>query len=394
MVKMLPLWPKSDSGVQIGDGVEVAFPSSFIQYPLQSAERIQELGYNALVLGMHESLPEKMGNFTDLEKALHIWKQQGLSLIIKVHELRLDTLFKRLPFLDAIFWESRGAQNSTLDATQTDLATEEMRTLEQALNGRSRLIFYVPPDLKNPKRQARCLKTLCEEAGGKTTIAFSSRQGAPWQDHHPLHPFWESAAPLMPLVNTGLIGLGEGSWPTVPFDLFERCFPRCKGFQGPIALVNQLPGFGGALECSLWIGAQMAASFDSSELLAESWLKQRRPDLDFDSWRHMMQKGRAIALEITALKHATKDKKLQELYRLQCESLLAQLKFEQSFFANFREGGSPSLSDYFSTFAEEARGLLLEYAKALNVSLFSANAMKQKAVPEKRIILEENFFQI
>lgn len=402
MAKTVPLWLKADSLVPVEEGISVAFPKFCMQHPRPCAERLTELGYNALLLGMHEALQERVDwpllEKASLEKALTVWKESH-HLILKPHlhfsgcpkdpnflakmHKALQALCQRLPFLDAIFFESGLLHPAfeqhplAFDATRADLVLEEMRAVEEALAGRAALIFYVPTDRQNPKREVTLLSTLCHEAGSKTAIAFSARHGAPWQDYLPLHPFWRAAVPsAIPIVNTGSIGLGNGRWPALPFDLFERCLTR-PHFAAPIALSPYLPDVGGTLECSLWIGAQMAKTALPSELLAEQWLKWRKPELDYESWRSLMEKGRAIALQLAVITSLKKDR---EWYRLQIESLLARLKCESLSFE----------SEYFTAFASEVQSLLVEAAKDLNVSLFSSHL---GSFQHSRL-LEENSFHI
>jgi hypothetical protein len=330
MAKSSPLWLKGDSRMQIAEEVAISLPTSILQDPAQSAARMRELGYNTLVLGLHDSThATHLLEPSKFEAWLHAWE---LPLIIKPHcrKKGLDALFQRLPSIDAIFIESH--PDDDLEATQADLLVAEIKEWEEALQGRARLIFYVPFKEQNAKRQARELSLLCKEAGQNTSIAFSAFQGAPWEDYRPLHPFWGllaqaselSETPLIPLVNTGLIGFGEGRWPAMPFDLFERCFSRCMRppFERPIALANQLPGKGSTLECSLFVGARLGLSEKSAEILAEEWVREAH--LDFEPWRLMMRKGREIALEMA----------VPSKTHMQIEGLLARLKYEENYFSD------------------------------------------------------------
>lgn len=424
------IWLKSDGLIPLNAEIAVPFSSALLH--AKCKDRLDELGYPGLLLGLRDAGQELKPEMWQTDSLLNVLAERwDRSLIIKPHlhpslegsprdpswvdRMRhaLDTLCQRLPFLDALFWES-GLLNpsfaqhpSAADATEADLVLEEMRCVEKALGGRTSLIFYVPTDEEHARRQSRWLPVICDEAGDRTSIAFSSFRGSPWHDHLSLHPFWEilasspdaSATPLMPIVNTGMVGQGEGLWPNIPFDIFERCLSRCvrHRFEGPIALANQIPGYGGSLECSLWMGAR--CSEESAELLADKWLKSRRLDLDFEAWRSLMRRTREMTLEISALKtmDAKKGKHSHEFYRLQIESLLARLKFVQSNYETGpKPGALPALADYFSAFSYEARRLLAEAARALNVSIFGQTTMDEKhsfwETPEGRKILHENTF--
>lgn len=382
MAKILrPLWLKCDRLVSLNDEIAVPVPSAWLQFPSQCAARLSELGYNALLLGLRDNAEEATRiSHRELHFEIPIlvkpqldvrgspldptWRARILSV--------LDTLCRRMPDLHAVVWES-GLLNpsyTSADATQADLVIEELRFVERAVNSRARLIFYVPVDQDRAERQARWLPTLCDEAGKETAIAFSAVRGCPWNDHLPLHPFWEEAAaspdvsstPLMPIVNLGMVGLGNGRWPCIPFELFERCLARCvkHRFEGPIVLADQLPGKGGALECSLWMGTQ-GYGF-SAELLAGQWLRSRRSDLNYEAWRSLMRKTREFALEMRALE----EMKSIEHKRLLLESLSARLKFLTSYYdAQEKPQRLPTLSDYFSGFVCEARNLLSSHGSLL-----------------------------
>ncbi|MCE5316664.1 MAG: hypothetical protein LLG04_04795 [Parachlamydia sp.] len=383
MAKILrPLWLKSDRLVPLNNGVSVAVPSVWLP---QCSDRLRELGYNALLLGVRGEVPQESASS---------WIPGDIPLLIKPYfDTRgcpldpswrgrmipcLDTLCRRIPNLCGIFWESGlldpsySSHSSASDATLADMVFEEMRILERAIDGRTRLIFYVPADKVG--RQAGWISSLCDEAGGETSIAFSSVKGHPWHDHLPLHPLWEvlaaspdvSSTPLMPIVNLGMVGMGNGLWPCVPFDLFERCLARCvrHPFEGPIVLADQLPGKGGALECSLWMGAQEG----SAEFLSGKWLRSRRQDLDYEAWRTLMRKTREIAIEIRSL---VEQGRKQEHNRLLLDSLLARLKFLKCHFETQEKSQQlPTLFDYFCGFVCEAGTRLIESAHSLNVSLY------------------------
>lgn len=379
-----PLWLKSDRLVPLNDQIAVPVPSAWLQSPFECSARLRELGYNALLLGLRDA-DEPVTESSELHFEIPVLIKphldaRGCPLDPKWRarlSRLLDYLCQRVPNMHAVVWESGlldPSYSQHPDATQADLVREEMQVVEQAVAGRARLIFYVPA--QQAKRQAGWIPFLCDEAGKDTAIAFSAVNGPPWQDHLPLHPFWEvlanspdvSSTHLMPIVNLGMVGLGNGLWPCVPFDLFERCLARCvrHRFAGPIVLADQLPGKGGALECSLWMGAQ--GNDVSAELLAQKWLSKRRSDLEYEAWAGLMRKTREIAIEMRTLE----EMKSNEHKRLLLESLAARLKFMASHYeaqdksqllgevatskASFPS--SPTLFDYFTGFICEARTLL------------------------------------
>ena len=341
---MRPLWLKADSLLSITEEIALAFPLLLMQHPIEAAQRVKELGFDALILGLHEPNQEAKRREGSLDW-LKSLKKEGLRLIAKPHSKKPMTV----PFIDVIFWEYQSLFPST-EATQADLLIQELRWIEAQT---PELIFYVPFDGQNPKRQAKALVKLAEEAGPKSAIAFSAHQGAPWQDFIPLHPFWEKVAdcsetPLMPLLNTGLIERGESCRPNLPFELFDRCFSRCREQKllHPIALANRLPGYRGCSNAGSGSGTQMALTGQPAELLSASWLKQSTPDLDFESWQRLMRQGREIT-------RALKNQNTKKLcFRRNSSS-------EEAFFEN-RESGiedaSLRLSDYFFALASDAKG--------------------------------------
>jgi hypothetical protein len=404
MAKILGL--KCDSQVSLTREMALTFPSSFLSMGPAAPKRAAELGYGALIFGFQDSPVEKRGELRELDAVMEICRAHGLKIIFKPYlepsapvspldpnyaiPEAIDRLCRRFPEMETLFWESQlhhpAFESDPLaqEATQADLVVEELRRLEAALAGRASLLFYVPFDEKRAERQARWLPRLYEAAGPKTRLAISSVGGAPWHCYQRLHPFWGLSLEAFPILNLGLIGQGEGLWPILPFDLLE--FPR----EDIIVLADHLPGRGGFLECSLWLGTQPQAR--STSLLAESWLKRNRPDLNVCEWLRLGRRTRALALEVTGLKGTQLP---HEVRRLQIESLVAQLKFEQSYWEAQRRRAA-DLTDYFAGFAYEAKRLLVEAAKLANVTLFGLSLSDEKSsfwkTPVGRKIVNENSF--
>ena len=111
----------------------------------------------------------------------------------------LNEFISICPGIDALFWESELLHphfclyEKAEEHTLKELAVIELGLIEEALEGRSTLIFYVPaPSLPVAKIHAQWLSLLCDEAGRRTVIAFSSVAADPTQDHAPLHPYWHA----------------------------------------------------------------------------------------------------------------------------------------------------------------------------------------------------------
>ena len=188
----------------------------------------------------------------------------------------------------------------------------------------------------------------------------------------------------MPIVNLGHGGTGRRALAQSCLSTFSKIFFRvaCAApFAGAIVLASHLPGYGGILECNLWMGARFLLSKEPAILLAERWLKYRRQDLDFASWLKLVRKMRDLALELSALSNQKRVASYShEVYRLQMESLMARLKFEQSCYASQKmQGERPTLSDYCSGFVFDARRQLSAIAQAMNVSLFWQEMAEEKS---------------
>lgn len=407
--RMKILWLKCDCYLPIHPQFSLAFSQAILNDPLAAGKRVRELGYEALLLGFYdskqsgESLEQR-----DIKPWIALWKETGIKLGFKPHlspnslgcpldpnyqnrmEKGLLDFLNRFPSTDFIFWESNllspafDAHTLACDATKLDLIWEEIQLLERLLKKNYKLLFYIPAQVPE------WFSALSHLVGSNTTLVFSALEGCPWDDHLPLHPYWSHLCPLSDVLPMPMMNLGSGKWLNIPLDLLERC--RGYKVDGPLVLAPHLPGYGGALECSLWLGSQLTLPHFSVELFAQKWLAKQRPDLSFEEWQKLVKTVRRIATEIQSCHHS------KELYRLKIEHLWGEIKYEKLRLEikKERSEGSPSLADYFFAFAQDMRTILYDVSRKWNIPLLGIDQKKiefdwQSPVGKK--ILSENLFQ-
>lgn len=421
-----PLWLGSDLRVLL-NSLESACP--FYVMDLQKmdkiCERVVELGYNALVFGRREGmgLVSSEGVKVDWDIISNFLHEYGLKLILKasisdqisemhspanpnycdIVKKNLRDFFNTYKGIDYFFWESEllhphfSQYKEAEEYTLQELVVKELHMIEEILEGEKVLIFYVPsPDIASAKMQASWLSALCDEARGKTIIAFSAVAGDPTQDHAMLHPFWDklrkdifhSSTLLLPIVNVGGVRQGEGLWPALSFDRIDHLLSRSsRHAAGAISLVNFLPEKGGMLDCSLWAASSILWDNHNALQGAETWFAAFRPEWNFCLFSEDFKSIRQIIVQLSLLKSLTsepgRDAISGEEGKALSESLLAQLKelevkWEKEKKPNKEE--SSTLHDYYLYFARDARRIILYFLQCFNISI--PNVLNQEDLQE------------
>jgi len=327
------------------------------------AQRIAELGYNAVVL-----TSEQLSSLHDLNEISAVLRNYGLKVIVK--HATLDSLHVLWPAIDYLFWEASYLSEKTdRDSIEYDLALNEVSRLEQMLPTKVGLIYYIRSEsLAESKRITPWLSKLCDEMGPKTLFCYEAMVEA-----QRLHPFWEaqrlspdvSATPLLPIIDAGCVKDGEGLWPVLPLDLLEACFSRMTRhhFAGAVMQVRALPTSRGLLDCNLWVASSLLWKDLSPALAAETWFKAYRPDLDFSRFESALRMIERIAVELRSLEVSGDEA------RAKAEAMISQLNLLQLLFSKEVKGEGPTFSDYFNYFARDARRLILHALQLLNQSI-------------------------
>lgn len=413
-----PLWIGCPNKIMLTPCVGVHIPDFFLKKEEgvlnRFCQRLLELGYNSVLLGSYENNIDTAvdePNF-ELNSSLEVIRSYGIKVILKPVFQALSTkcpldsrhvqsthqcfqdLFKKAPAIDFIFHECCMVNPELLqdpsvrNATDYDLVIAELSMLEQALEGKASLIFYVPTSPRHAHQQSKWLSLLCDDVGPKTIVAFSAVSGVPWADHLSPHPFWKelrqspdcSATPLLPIINIGCIRQGEGLWPTLTLDLIEKYFPRCHRhhFAGVIGLVNYLPASGALLECNLWVASQELWKPNSSILSVETWFRAQRPDLDFDLFAQPLREIRILAIDLSLIRSLHAEQHCETISnderRALAESIWARLKKLQIVFeANQRipidAKSRVGFADYFLYFLTDTRRILFNFIKNCHISI-------------------------
>ncbi len=273
------------------------------------ATRLLALGYNAVVVD----------HMTEQTEAL---RQAGIAVGLKlappaaVSRCPLDVAYQQTfsqhtAATDFFCWESQlhhptFTQHPNAESyTYYELLEAELRLLEQILPPTGQLIFYIPCDnSEQARQQAPWLSRLSDVVGPRTLIAFSCTSG----DCSTAHPFWDllrkkrnpSATPLLPLLNGGTLGLGEGLWPVLPIHTIDDCVTRMlpSSFAGAIIQAPHLPAGDGLLACGLWMASQALWSGRSAARLAETWFAAYQPENPYLTHAHAIAIAGEIAQEL------------------------------------------------------------------------------------------------
>lgn len=398
------LWVGADMYLSLNDQIKVGVPYFFSK--LQGIERFCQvaisLGFNAIIFGeknsenlkrcqsSHETL-----DFSVISACLHAF---GLKVIVKptwdLGECRSPTnqayrkkildglkvfVSNRGDGCDFIFWNSEIDHPSFLQSPDSrnipaaELLEKEMQMLEEALGKAASLIYCVPVSLQTAQRRSKDLISLSQAAGSHTFLAFSAVCGPAYEDHLPPHPLWEMLrsfpykldTPLLPIVNLGGINQGEGLWPALPFDIYQRFFSKLyrHAFAGAISLVNHLPSERGILHGSLWIGGQMLWRERSADALAETWFYAFRKELNALRHLHVFAEVRRLILDLSALKSLLVHKDQEKISSDECRTLAEHLiaVLQRLFIYMGKELSVSVFSDYFLYFNRDARRIILSF---------------------------------
>lgn len=420
-----PLWLGCEN-YMTSDGLEVALPrcigmSFDNQQKKRNAEllccRTIDLGYNSILLGKKDSASPTLNStvLSDMVDFIHLAHSYGLKVIVKstpflseiskksdccplspsyqeqiIHHINL-LLTSVVP--DYFFWESSlldpgfSTHYSARDVTFSELVIKEMHLLENALNDKSQLIFFIPSsDIETAHAHAAWMPHLCDETRKKTIIAFSAVAGDYCADHLPPHPFWEklrrspstSITQLFPLVNVGSISHGEGLWPTPTTDLLDKYYSRLHRhrFAGVLVLTNALPQPGGILDCNLWTASQVLWRNLPSWQITETWFAAFRPNWIFGESSDLLLGMRQIAVKLGYLRSIACEGRsniASEDCRIMTDQILTSLRdlkgsVEKLERRQFKKGKGPMLSDYLQSFSWDAQSVVLHFLQCYNLS--------------------------
>lgn len=280
---------------------------------------------------------------------------------------------------DYFLWVSRWKEENFFNQpdserwTRKELLAQELEKVEGALskgaNRAAKLIFLLPGEEK-----IEWISYLAKVAGPKTFLAFSPYWGEPTKDFLPPQPIWKKisegeefcSTPLLPILNTGMVDLGGGLWPTIPFDLYDRFYSRIPSslIRGALTLTPTLPSKPGFLQCALWVGAQLLEKDESPDKKLAEWFLRHKNGIDYFSSALLLRNLRTLALEASFLRYLRPKKIGLEESRILLDGLTNKIQTFQ--FLIERE--HPSLMDPFIYFARDVRRILSNCAAQLNVS--------------------------
>lgn len=318
------LWLSAGQVLTLSHGIAVGVPPSLSKRHLEApaslllpfCDRIRDLGYNAVVFGLwHDVIPTSHEG--SLDALFDFLRANGIQVIVKPtlvgspdglypHDRKtskavIENLSRWLHtssvLPDAVLWSSKvedpryHRNPQARDLLLYDLLATEMHLLEDVLRDTpiSLQFFLTTQGGSFAAQTASLLSRLSDDATGNTTLVFSSVAGRPealWQAPHPL---WDllrrqpdvSATPFLPVVNAGLVGMGEGFWPILSAAQVDVSLSRMQrhAFAGAIHMAARLPGVRGMAAGCLWSAGQALVHRKSAELMADIWLEAYHPAL-------------------------------------------------------------------------------------------------------------------
>lgn len=403
------LWLAGTQIFQVSPGVGVGLPASMSKALSEEqqknfAARLIRLGFNGVIFGEVASpgactlgpAASDSNLLPSLVKVLHGF---GIKVGIKPVKLTqlsaLETLLQSFP-IDAILWESAPQRDaSNKEATKADLHRNELTRLEKILSPFPCQLLYSmrPSSPSEAAAQAPWLAELPDEAGSHTSIAFSAVAGPYTADYLAPNPLWDhlqrrhdpSSTPLLPILNMGSVGSGDGLWPAPPFDLLTRYLPRLyrHPFGGAIVLTKSLPLDGTPLDAALWVcGNALFSPTHTPEVLINIWLQASHPQIDGELWRSACGDGREAIKEtyllLAALReYETSGKEIFSREELLCHGnkalccLHAARQQYNKITAQQKRArpGSVTIEEYGGSFFCDVRRLLLLATQSRNITI-------------------------
>lgn len=349
------LWLPGERVVHLKEGFSIALPSCITQgdlaNPEEKAKRLKNklfaLGYNGIIFGARRDMPAGEAFvgaplLGPLLKALH---QLGVETALqpmlrkeafgsscpvnpsysgKVKEALSSWLQREGEAPKALIWWSRSGDRSfhqdpaAVEYLHNELILEELHLIEKAVTGKCKLFFYLNQSWEGKEKAVRqnCLTLLCEESSKGTHILFSASANEPTQATDIPHPFLNDLrqregilhTPLLPILNLGGVGQGEGLWPCTYVKEASRLFQNHHG--GMIALANTLPELDSLLGASLWAGAHFLLKGGSPESHLETWVQALKPNWKEED-RLAVNEASRLAASLKEIQHSKSDEGLK-----------------------------------------------------------------------------------
>ncbi len=400
------LWMRGNTMCQIVPGLTTAVPQALVgpkgaETIARWASRIVEFGFNTIIFGGGSLVPENPTSTAALANILSLFKDYGLTVGLRIslsgrpsdsrcpfdpdYRQKIAEAFKGMVSEgvspDLILWESQLLHPSFLshsqasDALLFEVAQAEVHLLEQVLPTSTTLIFYLPVGGRDfVEQHTHGILSLCDTVGESTIIAFPAVAGEPERDHLPEHPVWDalrrygepSATPLLPVVNVGAVGQGDGLWPALTCEVLERYSDHQfrAPFAGIMALVDEIPQGNGFLACNLWVAGQVLWHQRPPARLIETWFDAYRPDLQYRSHIQALKLAREVVLDLSHLadiKASLSRPTQAALSPAHIDLLAARLRLLDQLFrfdSEVSQGLNSSMADYFHYFSRDAWCLL------------------------------------
>lgn len=328
------LWLKPSKKIIVGEGVGIGLPESLVN-PHKTCLRALELGFNGIIIGDDGLSPcERLSSpEINLSEILEVITGYGLKVFLKPSykgaEFKKQPLPEKIqqvigplkPFFSmevGLFWECQGYQEGEAHDSKGQIQTQyeriqhELNLVEDTVQPSSLCFALLSYANSFQTQEAEWLAELAIDAGKRTYVIFSPVSGMPWQDYRPIHPFWAECRkrdlgeqlPLLPILNIGAMGRGEGLWPTCAMPVLDRFLGKMAqgGLQGAICMTPTLPAAGTFLDGSLWVAGQSLWHGGGAREHFDLWLSLYHPHADAENLTRGLFVVEEVSLLIASLK--------------------------------------------------------------------------------------------
>ena len=412
------LWLGGRCVVTVGEGLRVVIPE-VLKEELEApgngvdalCQRVIQLGWNGILFGARAdcAVEETLEGLRNLGPLIARFHKHGLRVGIRptvvrlakspvstcpvntdYHEHVVTALRSWLwsPAVsdserpDTLLWESRcrSSQFSTDPSADGllyhDLLTAELGMVEAAAACRINVTFLVPWRQQLPEgRQIDAMMRLCQHASKGTSIAYSgvSNGGSATGGDNGvgrLHPLWNQlreyghvpATKLLPVVNVGGVGQGEGLWPCSYLSELEACLPlmAASPCSGAIAVTNTVPELDAMLGGSLWAAGCALNTGRAASVFFDTWRRAYR-----SSWSDRECEVVAVATRLASRASLALAKVEGDALRDLAETLFS----ESRYLKRMSEGGDPELQALVTPFVRDVRRMIMGAAQTKGLSL-------------------------
>ena len=374
--------------IELGSGLSLAMPDglslSTLKDPLSSdeaalmCERIVSLGFNIIVLGSARMpLVNHIDESVDVAAWIKLFHEYQLKVFFQFDDLEsLDVLTKvcaDLPDLDGIFFFSQVSHSENNACVVLDSYIAELENLELCVPDQLQMTYCLTESSSHLTEEE--FLAFLPYLSSRSSLSFFSTEGRMEQVYRSPNKNWNalknlkypSGTALLPMMNVGALGLGDGLWPWFAKSYIQSHFGKMKrhAFKGCIAVTRYLPeestlAWGNLWTCTqyLWHGLEATESF-------ENWLRAYYPSYQVNDLMTVLSSLSGVVEKVQKLRNVAEEQYEKFPLRVEVEALLAQLTYIEELNNLIKTPFSQQISFFF----RDARRVIFSLVKFLGYSL-------------------------